>query len=460
MNKLEKIFPQDFIFGAASSAPQIEGAASEDGRGSSIWDVFARRKGAILDGTTPEVSCDFYHRYKEDIAIAGELGIDSLRFSFSWSRVLPEGQGTVNEKGMDFYARMLDELHKNGIMPNATIYHWDLPQALEEKGGWLNRDTVKWYGEYADLLFRRFGDRIPMWSTINEPIATYVGYADGIFAPGHRSEAMGRQANHHILLAHGEGVRAFRQENLRDSRIGIVVDIWKHHPLRKDNPEDTALAELNNEKTYRSYLNPLFKGRYTDGLLDYMEEHRCMPETEEGDMEKISVPIDYFGLNCYNRVIDCADPALLEKEQKEQKKGGNFQDNENEYYPKAVYDAAKLLKEDYGVKIPVYITENGMKGNQETPDADGAVHDRDRIEYIKGFLYWIARAREEGCDIRGYYVWSLTDNWEWNSGCSSRYGLTRIDYETQKRTVKDSGRWYRDLIRKRRLGLTGEERYE
>lgn len=460
MNKKERFFSPDFIFGVATSAPQIEGAAHEDGKGDSIWDAFARRQNVIADGTTPEEACDFYHRYKEDIGIAREMGVDSLRFSFSWSRIFPEGKGKINQKGIDFYSQMLEELHKNNIMPNATIYHWDLPQALEEAGGWTNRETVKRYGEYAELLFRKFGDQIPMWSTVNEPIATYVGYADGIFAPGHQSEAMGRQANHNILLAHGTGVQAFRAQNLKNSKIGIVVDIWNHHPYRKDHPEDCALAELNNEKTYRSYLNPVFKGCYTDFLMDYMRKNNCMPEIWPGDMELINAPIDYFGLNCYNRVIDCADSAFVAENQKKQKKGGNFQDNDREYYPKAVYDAVHILKNDYQAEVPIYITENGMKGRYERIAEDGYIHDTDRIAYIKGFLYWISRAIEEGNDIRGYYVWSLTDNWEWNSGFSSRYGLTHIDYDTQKRTVKDSGYWYKELIKNRKLVLTEEGCYE
>lgn len=447
------LLPKDFLFGVATSAAQIEGGAFLDGRGASIWDTFAKKKGVIGDGSTPGISCDFYHNYKEDIALAKNLGIQSFRFSFSWSRIFPEGYGKINEKGLDFYKRVIEELHKKGMVPNATLYHWDLPQNLEEKGGWLNRDIVEWYGEYASALFREFGDSIPMWATINEPIATYVGYAQGIFAPGYASEAMGRQANHHVLLAHGEGVKRFRQENLKDGRIGIVVDIWKHHPYRAENAADCALAELENEKTYRSYLNPIFKGRYTDALLDYMKENQCMPEMKEEDFAHICQKLDYFGLNCYNRVVDCADERLLEEETKEKRKGGNFQDNGAEFYPKAVYDAVCMLKEDYGLSIPIYVTENGTPAYNEKPGEDGCVHDVNRIRYIQGFLQWIAKAIEEGHDIRGYYVWSLMDNWEWNSGFYSRYGLTHVDFETQKRTVKDSGKWYSKVINDREFEI-------
>lgn len=444
-------FPKDFLFGAATSAAQIEGGAHEDGRGASIWDTFAGQPGMIGDGSTLEVSCDFYHRYREDIALAKKMNIQSFRFSFSWSRIFPEGVGKVNEKGLDFYKRLVEELHNNEIIPNATLYHWDLPQALEEKGGWLNREIVDWYGEYASFLFREFGDSIPLWTTVNEPIATYVGYAQGIFAPGHCSEAEGRQANHHILLAHGEGVRRFRQEAMKDSQIGIVVDIWKHHPYRPDNKADREMAELENEKTYRSYLNPIFKGGYTDALWRYMEENQCAPNVQEGDFARICQPMDFFGLNCYNRVVDCAEKGLMESEKREKRTGGNFQDNGNEFYPKAVYDAVHLLKEDYGIQIPIYITENGTPSYGERVEGDGCVHDYNRIAYIKGFLYWIQKALSEGNDIRGYYVWSLLDNWEWNSGFHSRYGLTHVDFQSQKRTVKDSGKWYEKMIRDRRF---------
>ncbi len=453
MSKKRIIFPTDFLFGTATSAPQIEGAAYEDGKKASIWDTFAAGQGVIKDGTTPNVSCDFYHRYKEDIKLAAELGIQSFRFSFSWPRILPEGKGHANRKGLDFYHRVLDELDKYNIIPNATVYHWDLPQALESKGGWLNRDIVNWYGEYASLLFREFGDRIPLWATINEPIATYVGYAQGIFAPGHKSEVMGRQANHYVLMAHGEGIKRFREENLKDSKAGIVVDIWNHHPLRPDNLEDIRLAELNNEKTYRSYLNPIFKGKYTNELLNWMEKENCMPKMEEEDFTLISTPIDFFGLNCYNRVVDCADEKILKKRESEKRTGGNFQEDSKEFYPKAVYDAVHILKEEYDLDIPIYITENGTPGEQEMTDEDGHVHDGHRIEYIRGFLYWIHKAIEEGADIRGYYVWALTDNWEWNGGFTARYGLTRVEFDTQERIVKDSGNWYKNVIEEQSMEI-------
>ena len=440
------IFPKDFLFGVATSAAQVEGAALEDGRGMSIWDEFARHSGNIKDGTIPDVTCDVYHSYKSDLQLAKDLNIQSFRFSFSWSRIIPEGKGKINEKGLDFYKRYIEEMLKNNMVPNATLYHWDLPYLLEQEGGWLNRDVVNWFGEYASLLFKEFNDIVPIWATLNEPIATYVGYAWGIFAPGKSSEVYGRQANHHALMAHGEAVKRFRQENMKDDKLGIVIDIWNHHPLRIDNAEDIALAELENEKAYRSYLNPIFKGRYSDELLNYMEEKECMPIMKEGDMELIHQPLDYFGLNCYNRIVDCADSTLLKKEIDIRHNGGNFLDNGSEYYPKAVYDAIHILIDIYNIGIPIYITENGTCNCNEDVTIDGKVHDKQRIKYLKGFLSWIHKTIEEGADIRGYYAWSLLDNWEWNSGYDSRFGLVRMDYDTQRRICKDSGLWYKEII--------------
>lgn len=442
-------FPQDFLFGVATSACQVEGAATEDGRGPSIWDTLAEKPGKILDGSSPAVACDQYHRFRDDIAILKKLGVQSYRFSFSWSRILPDGIGRVNQKGLDYYKCLVEELIRNGITPNATLYHWDLPEALDQKGGWLNRDVVAWFGDYASLLYREFGSSIPMWATINEPIATYVGYSGGPFAPNRGNEATGRRANHNLLMAHGEAVKRFRQAKMEDSKIGIVVDIWHHHPLRPNHPEDIALAEMENEKGYRSYLDPIFRGKYTDALLTYMQKNSCLPEIREGDMALVHQPLDFFGLNCYNRVVDCAEPELLQRDESKIT-GGNFLDNGVEMYPKAVYDAARILTEDYQIGIPIYVTENGTQNCNEAV-VDGKVHDTPRIQYLQGFLQWIHRAIADGMDIRGYYAWSLLDNWEWVAGYTLRFGLIHMDYNTQARILKDSALWYQKVIRDRVL---------
>lgn len=449
-------FPETFLFGVATSAAQIEGAAFEEGRGMSIWDTFARIPGMIGDGSVPDNTCDFYHLFREDIKRMKDMNLDTFRFSFSWSRIFPEGIGKINQKGVDFYKRLLEELQKNDMIPNATLYHWDLPWELERKGGWLNRECVDWYGEYASFMFREFGDQIPLWVTFNEPIATYVGYGMGGFAPGRIGENYGRQANHHVLLAHGEGVQRFRQENLKDAQVGIVVDMWHHHPLRPDSVVDQRAAELENEKAYGSYLNPIFKGEYHPVLLEYMKKENCMPIMKEGDMERICVPLDFYGLNCYNRVVTCGEPHLMEQIRKNRNLGGNFMDNGNEFYPKAVYDAIHILKEKYKVEIPIYITENGTYNCGEEIQADGKIHDDQRIEYMKGFLYWIHKAMEEGADIRGYYAWSLLDNWEWSAGFDYRFGLIHVDYDTQERIWKDSGIWYSQTVKSHEFEITDD----
>lgn len=370
-----------------------------------------------------------------------KMGIKSYRFSFSWSRIFPEGVGKVNQKGVDFYKRMIDEMLKRNIVPNATLYHWDLPYELECKGGWLNRDCAKWFGEYASEMFRLFGDVIPIWSTINEPIAMYVGYALGIFAPGKKLDKFGKQANHNILLAYGEGVQAFRAQNPKDSKIGIVIDMWHRHPANPMSLADVRLAEKENKESYKFYMNAIFKGRYSDYMLDKMEKDGTTPYLEEEDFNLISQPIDFFGLNCYNRVVVSAD-----KERKiNESVGGNFLDNGTEFYPRAIYDAIHIAQEEFGVNIPIYITENGTYNcNEEI--VDGEIHDRDRIQYVEGFLTWLKKAMDEGADIRGYYLWTLMDNFEWSSGTQSRFGIVHTDFATQQRILKDSALWYKKVI--------------
>jgi beta-glucosidase len=453
-----KDFPENFLWGIATSAAQIEGAALEDGKGLEIWDVFSRTPGRTFCGQTPDLACDYYHKYREQLAMMRELGFNSHRFSFSWARILPDGTGRVNQKGLDFYRRAVDLMLELGLTPNATLYHWDLPQALEERGGFLNRDIVNWYGEYATLLFETFKNEIPLWVTFNEPIATYVGYALGAFAPGRRLEKFGRQANHNLLLAHGEGVRRFRDVfgekkpfDLSHPNIGLVVDVWHHHPARPGNPDDLRIAELENEKTYRSYMNPVFKGRYTDALLKYMEETGSMPDIRPGDMESIAEPLDFFGLNCYNRVVDSAEPAAV-KEAIEFR-GGNFMDNGQEFYPKAVYDALHNVCENYLRGIPVVITENGTYNCNESrvPDENGMlrVHDETRIRYLHGFLGWLKKAMAEGFDVRGYNVWTMLDNFEWPAAYSMKFGLVNIEPGAtgpRPYVPKDSAYWFKKFL--------------
>ncbi|MGP3968345.1 GH1 family beta-glucosidase [Streptomyces sp. 6N223] len=438
-------FPSDFLFGTATSAFQIEGAWNEDGKGPSIWDTFGHTPGKVYRDVPADVAADHYHRYREDIALLRELGVGSYRFSMSWPRILPEGTGRVNRAGLDFYRRLVDELLEAGISPLATLYHWDLPQALEDRGGWANRDIALWFRDYAALVFEEFAGLVPRWATLNEPISMWVGYGMGTFAPGHADPRLGKQAMHNALLAHGEAVRAFRERDAPGAEIGIVVDIWKRHPAT-DNPADQALADRDEDDSFRFFFNPLLKGAYGERIVERLTPEGTMPDVLDGDLELIASPVDFLGLNVYSRVVVSAEndnPIWWESDSN--RLGGNFLDNGLEFYPRAAYDAIRLVRDEYGWQGPVYITENG------TADADDAdpIDDQERIRYVRGFLEWIERAVREGANVRGYYLWSLLDNYEWNAGFSKRYGIVHVDPDTLKRTPKASFAWYRDVISRR-----------
>ena len=437
-------FPDNFTWGVATAAAQIEGGAFEDNRGASIWDVFSRLPGKIKNGGIPEVACDSYHRVERDVEMMKELGVNSYRFSFSWSRILPDGTGQVNEKGIAYYKKLIRLLKENGIRPNATIYHWDLPYALQMKGGFGNREIIGWDLEYVNVLLDNFGEDIDLWVTFNEPIATYVGYAQGFFAPGLTDEKYARQALHHLLLCHGEAVKLFRKRNIPDAKIGIVVDVWKHYPAREGNPEDEALALTGNEiKGYGMFLHPLFLGGYSDVLMKYFEENGLTPVMQEGDFETICQPVDFYGLNFYNGLYDNADK--LREAEKVKKEGGNYQDRPEDH-TEAIRDVLHMLVEKYRIQVPIYISENGFPFD----DADGKeanLNDRKRIEVIRKVLTWLHKAMEDGIDVRGYYLWSLMDNFEWSAGYAARYGLYYTDYETLERIPKKSAGWYAEVTR-------------
>ena len=439
-------FPQNFLWGAATAAQQVEGAAFEDGRGLSIWDVFARIPGKVRDGQVPDVTCDQYHRYDEDVKLMKDLGINTYRFSFSWPRILPSGTGEVNQEGIAYYKRLIKCLKENGIVPNATMYHWDLPYQLQLKGGWGNREIVKWFTEYAKVLLDNFGEDLDLWVTFNEPIAVYVGYAMGTFAPGLEDEKYARQALHNLLVCHGEVVKLFRSYHLSTAKIGIVVDIWHHKAERPGNEEDEALALKGNEIAgYGWFLHPLFLGGYSDTLTNYYRENDLMPVMEPDDLSTICQPVDFYGVNFYNGLIDNAEKNR-ERQAKRNAGGGNYQDKP-EQHPEAIYEVMHMLVEKYHVNVPIYVTENGAVqldfGNQPK---EYFLEDDDRIAYLKEVLKWISKAIEDGIDIRGYYMWSLLDNFEWNVGTFMRYGIYYTDFKTLERTPKKSAGWYRDVI--------------
>ena len=434
-------FPENFLWGCATSAAQVEGAPFEDGKTPSIWDVMAQKPGKIFNGQTPANACDSYHRFDRDLKNLCDLGVNAYRMSIAWARVLPQGVGQLNQKGMDYYKRAFDALLSHGIMPNVTLYHWDLPQALEDRGGWVNRDSIEWFGEYADKMFTAFGDIVPMWSTINEPIATYVGYACGGFAPGYTNEKWGNQARHNILVAHGKGVEAFRSHHL-NSKIGVVIDIWKRHALT-DAPEDIAMMVDQDERNWKFYCDPILAGHYSDYILEHLAAEGTLMHMEPDDFRLTAQPLDYFGLNVYNRVpVTTNQQVAMDFSQ-----GGNFLNNRTEYYPKAVYDAIHLLHDLYGIKIPIYITENGTYFEGTEPvGADGMIHDDDRIRYIAGFLEWLEKAIDEGFDVRGYFLWSLMDNFEWSAGTNFKFGILSTDPKTFDTRWKKSAYFYRDFI--------------
>ncbi len=359
--------PSGFQFGVATSAYQIEGAWDADGKGPSIWDTFSQTPGRV-DGDVPgDRGVDHYRRYREDVAIMRDLGLDSYRFSLSWARLLPEGTGRINRAGIDFYSRLIDELLAAGIDPNVTLYHWDLPQALEDRGGWANRDVADWFGEYAALAFAEFGDRVPRWATLNEPIALWVGYGMGVFAPGRADERDGRAAMHNALLAHGRGVQEFRASGA-SGEIGIVLDIWQRHPAT-DSPQDRAIAERDEDDGFRFFLDPLLGGGYSDRLTSRLTAEGTMPEVRDGDLELIATPIDYLGLNVYSRVVVSAEnynPKWWVAD--DSHPGGNFLDNGMEFYPKSVYDAIGMVRSEYGFEGPIFITENGVSDGRTVAD--------------------------------------------------------------------------------------------
>ena len=432
-------FPENFVWGVATAATQIEGAAFEDGRGPSIWDVFSRLPGKIKNGGVPDVCCDSYHNIERDVAKLRELGVKAYRLSFSWSRILPDGVGEVNPAGLDYYRRLLTALKDAGIQVNATIYHWDLPYALQIKGGFGNREIVGWYLNYASILFDNFGDLVDYWVTFNEPIATYVGHAKGFFAPGLSDEKYARQCIHHLLLCHGEAVKLFREKHL-PGQIGVVVDVWKHYPARPDNEDDRASVLRNNEiEGYGMFLHPLFLGGYSEELTAYMEKNGLAPIMERGEMNTICQRLDFYGLNFYNGLYDNTD------EQRAAAAGGNFQ-NRPEQHLEAVYDVLHMLAEDYKIDIPIYITENGV-AQDDGPDREAILNDGERIAYVAETLRHVRRAMNDGIDVRGYYLWSLMDNFEWSAGFAARFGLYYTDYERMELIPKKSAGWYRDVIR-------------
>jgi beta-glucosidase len=436
-------FPAGFEWGAATAAYQIEGAVREDGRGMSIWDVFCMQPGRIANGESGEVACDHYHRYREDVALMKRLGLGSYRFSIAWPRVLPFGSGKPNQRGLDFYERLVDCLLEAGIAPCATLYHWDLPQALQDLGGWANRDVAKRFAEYAALVFEHLGDRVKRFITFNEPlIFTLYGHQLGFMAPGIASTAVTASVIHHVLLAHGLAVRCFRELG-KGGEIGITHADMSYEP--GDASEASVLAvERARDFDTRLWHDPIYGRGYPERVLSHYERRKAPLPIEPGDLELIAAPTDFLGVNLYTR----ARVLLADQESLGYVRAAPtlpLTPMGYEKAPHALGDFVRFVSREYG-RPPIFVTENGVCDN--TTLANGRVDDRGRIELLDGFLRGLGAAIADGAaDVRGYYLWSLLDNFEWSFGYDKRFGLVHVDYATQARTPKQSALWYAEVIR-------------
>lgn len=438
-------FPDGFLWGAATSAYQIEGSPLADGAGPSIWQRFTHSPGLVLNNETGDVACDHYRRYEEDVRLMRELGLSAYRFSVSWSRVLPEGRGRVNEKGLDFYRRLVDALLENGIQPNATLYHWDLPAALDDRGGWLNPDVSKWFADYARMLFQALDDRVEMWATLNEPwVVTDGGYLHGALAPGHKNLFEAPLASHNLLLSHAAAVEVYRAEGKH--RIGLVVNIEPKYPA-SDQPGDLAATKRADAYMNRQYLDPVFHGSYPEEMREVFGE--AWPDFPAADLDRIRQPIDFLGINYYTRSVTKNDPSALPvRAGRVIQSRHAYTETSWEVFPQGLTDTLTWVKERYG-DLPLYVTENGA-AFYDPPVALADPHpDPFRVEYLREHLKAIHRAIEKGVNLQGYYVWSLLDNFEWSLGFSKRFGIIHVDLETLKRTPKQSARFYAEVIRSR-----------
>ncbi len=436
-------FPPQFRWGVATAAAQIEGAWNEDGKGLSIWDVFSRRPGAVANGDTPSVACDHYHRWREDVDLMKTLGLQHYRLSISWPRLFPTGRGKREERGFAFYRNLLEALVKAGIRPLVTLYHWDLPQSLQDEGGWLVRSTVEAYVAYAQACFDAFGDLVSDWATFNEPwVVSQMGHATGDHAPGMRNPAMAYQVLYHLQLAHARAKAAYHQLGGK-GRVGWVVNHAAFRPATDTEADRLAAAKVD-EIGFYLYLDPFFRGEYRPDAAQYLKAQGWWPQTEPGDGKLLQQGCDFIGLNYYSDLRVSADPlaeggirVFQEPEARKTTMGWTI-------WPQGLYDLLHKGAERYP-GVPWMVTENGSAWNDTVEQ--GAVHDGDRLAYLKEHLVWLGRAVAEGLPVEGYYSWSLLDNYEWAYGYAQRFGLVLVDYATQKRTVKDSGLWYSQFIK-------------
>jgi beta-glucosidase len=437
-------FGKDFKWGVSTAAFQIEGAAREDGKSESIWDRFASVKGKIKNNENADTAADFYHRYKEDVSLIRELNFDAFRFSLAWARILPNGTGEINQKGIDFYNRVIDACLALNIEPWVTLYHWDLPQALEEKGGWTNRDIVSWFSEYADVCTHKFGDSVKNWMILNEPLAfTALGYFLGIHAPGKKGLKNFLPAVHHTALCQAEGGR-IAKKNVIDGHIGTTFSCSPVHPLKETDNNLKAAARFD-ALVNRLFIEPTLGMGYPVDTVPALK--RIEKYYKEGDEQRLAFDFDFTGIQNYTREVvkyNVTNPVLWGKQVPAEKRNVEMTEMKWEVYPESIYEMIKKFSQYEKVK-KIYVTENGA-AFKDLVDS-GSVHDTQRVSYFEKYLEQVLRAKKEGAKLNGYFVWSLVDNFEWAEGYTPRFGIVHVDFETQQRTIKDSGYWFRDFLK-------------
>jgi beta-glucosidase len=442
-------FPPGFQFGAATAAYQIEGAVDEDGRGPSIWDTFTRVPGAVTHGDTGAIACDHYHRADADLDLLAEIGLTAYRFSIAWPRVVPDGTGSVNQKGLDFYRRLVEGLHARGVVPVATLYHWDLPQPLQDAGGWVSRDTVRHFRDYARAVVDALGDAVPLWGTVNEPFCSaMVGHLEGRHAPGITDLASALAASHHLLLAHGEAVRIVRQ-SAPGARVGISHLFSDISPASQSVADLAAARRLDGYEN-RWFLEPVALGTYPEDMLGWYERRVPIDFIRDGDLGVIAAPTDFLGVNYYETKTVADDPGEPYHQARVMPRTGRLTAGGLDVRPAGL---GRILRRVGGyTAMPLYVTENGAAFHDYV-DPEGGVDDLERISYLSDHLAETLRAIAAGVDVRGYFVWSLLDNLEWADGYSRRFGLVFVDFGTQARIPKASARWYQRLIAEGELPL-------
>ena len=442
-------FPRGFLWGAATAAYQIEGAAQEGGRTPSIWDVFARTPGKVRHGDTGDIACDHFHRWEGDLDLVASLNLGAYRLSLAWPRLQPGGRGTLCRNAVDHYKRLLDGLTARGVTPMVTLYHWDLPQELEDEGGWTVRSTAERFGEYCELVAAALGDDVPMWVTLNEPYcSSFIGYLEGRHAPGVRDLGAAVAASHHLLLGHGRALAALRAASVQ-GEVGITLNLSSSWAADDGDPASVAAAQRVDGRENRWFLDPLFRASYPQDMVELQSVATDMAFVQDGDLAAISAPLDFLGVNFYERHFVSPDPSDPRGWIK-QPDAGPLTAGGIGIHPDGLREVLVRVSREY-TDLPLYVTENGAAFDDYV-DPEGGVDDEERVAFLDGHLRAVAAAIEQGADVRGYFVWSLMDNFEWAEGYSKRFGIVYVDYRTQERIPKASARWYAQVAKANAVG--------